>query len=182
VRESKSWPGMFFAVCGTHRTSTYYNIKPTQVQVHYIWLSLQLCFAATQRNLITKLPVKIIWPGLHCLARARHPQREKPLCVGARAQFICIQNSFIFSADASLEANFNQIISRPQSQFAPLEIKLFWRRRAAPRGSAFVLFARARVPPSRQPIIIFCSSLSHSECGQMESHTHPRIDCQPHFT
>jgi hypothetical protein len=120
--------------------------------------------------------------GITLFARACHPKRERErslFSLWGRAQFICIQNSFIFSADASLEANFNQIISRPQSQFAPLEIKLFWRRRAARLCFRFVCScSRASIP--RKPIIIFCSSLSQSECGQMESHTHPRIECQPH--
>lgn len=110
--------------------------------------------------------------GIIIRARATHTESEKPPSVRANER-ARTHNSSVFKTASyfpQTPASRQTLIrlSRPQSQFAPLEIKLFWRRRLCFR---FVCScSRASIPPANYNFLL----LSSSECGQMESHT-PRL-------
>lgn len=122
--------------------------------------------------------------GIIIRARATHRAKERvSLCAGARTHNSSVFKTASYFPQTPASRQTLIRLSRPQSQFAPLEIKLFWRRRLCFR---FVCScSRASISPANYNFLrsllslnavkwkVPCAHhrLSASACGLSFTHT-----------
>lgn len=122
--------------------------------------------------------------GIIIRARATHRASEREsgsLCAGARTHNSSVFKTASYFPQTPASRQTLIRLSRPQSQFAPLEIKLFWRRRLCFR---FVCScSRASISPANYNFLcsllslnavkwkVLCAHHRLSACGLSFTHT-----------